>query len=246
MRALLARGVVVAIAATLILGGPVAADILGTPGDDESGGTHVSTAQQLSPEQAPSSRGLNTRTFTTGESPLQPDSPNQGWWGTTPNNSANDNYIVGHIGDGGLHRNFFTFDISSLHRRVVWARLDIYSADLQGNPTERLGLFDVSTTAKPLNANTGRNRNIYRDLGSGRSYGYFDVNTLNDDQWLSFRLNRAAERNIDETTRRYFSIGGRLLSVGSPDDAPEYLFGNSHLRDLTIRLVVRTVPRGPR
>lgn len=214
---------------------------------DRSGRAEPTVTTQV--EQAfPPAKGLDIRVFSTGQSRLQAGTPNQGWWGSIANFSSNDNYIVGAVpSDGFVARDFFTFDLSSLGRHVVFARLDIFSATLEGDPIERLGLFDVSTPAATLNANNGRNRSVYDDLGSGTSYGVFDVDTKQDDQWLSLRLNQAAVRDIN-TTRRWFSIGGRLLSTGStnPDVDREFLFGFSHNRGLTIHLVVKTAPRRAR
>jgi hypothetical protein len=109
---------------------------------DRSGRAEPTVTTQL--EQAfPPARGLDTRVFSTGQSRLQPGTPNQGWWGSIANFSSNDNYIVGAVpSDGFVARDFFTFDLSSLGRHVVFARLDIFSATLEGDPIERLGLFE--------------------------------------------------------------------------------------------------------
>lgn len=46
----------------------------------------------------------------------------------------------------------------------------------KGNePVETYALFDVSTDAATLNQNEGLNAAIFADLGSGTSYGAFDV-----------------------------------------------------------------------
>jgi hypothetical protein len=198
-------------------------------------------------------------TFTTSQSEFTPGVRNQGWWGSPnrPNtNTTNENYLVGTLGAGNrfVHRNFFTFDLSSLSPtetiESVTLQLTRFNASTV-DPTETLGLFDVTTPADRLNNNQGTNANIFADLGTGTSYGEFVVNTTTGtpEDILSFELNQAAIADIQSRAGQtglngFFSIGGALLSI-SRTAGNEFLFSynsNSNVGGVQ-RLVVTTVPR---
>lgn len=176
---------------------------------------------------------------------------NQGWWSlNTVNAAGNDNYIVGRVG-AKLYRNFFTFDLSSLNlgeRRVTAAFLELTREFTYGDLTgETYGLFHVSTDAATLNNNAGTSAAIYADLGSGTSYGTFNVVPDNSDgssnEVLRFALNQAALTDLAAATGGFFSIGGTLLSLGGAGDR-EFLFGGSGsgFPGGTERLVVEVTP----
>jgi hypothetical protein len=99
----------------------------------------------------PATSGRIFRTFSTGRSPIQPHVDfglpwNQGWYCNDFlfNYTWNTNYVVGSFGEDEC-RNFFTFDLATLDRPVIAARLKVYAAELVGDPTERYGLYDVSS-----------------------------------------------------------------------------------------------------
>jgi hypothetical protein len=163
---------------------------------------------------------------------------NQGWWSNRSNASDSlDNYFVGAPRDGqGIFRNFFTFDLYRLHRRIVDATLEVRRYRSRGEATEVLGLFAVATPARRLNANSGRNQRIFHDLGSGQRYGRFPVSTrVGQPSLLQLHLNRAAVRDINAARGGFFSVGGSLLSIG---DGREFLFAFSR-GDGVQRLVVQ-------
>jgi len=204
-----------------------------------------------------------TFVFDTSTSPFTPGVKNQGWWSNTrPNSDTNDNYYVGTLGNANEGarveiRNFFTFDLSGLSPREI-----IESATLEltrfssstTNPTETLGLFDVSTLPNILNNNRGMSTPIFNDLGAGNSYGTFIVDTTaeanqNTDQILQFDLNQTALADIQNSAGGFFSIGGSLLSLPPqpmPNGVPlQFLFfANSNTVGGVQRLIVttRTVP----
>jgi len=97
-----------------------------------------------------------------------------------------------------------------------------------GDPTETLGLFDVSTPAATLNANAGTSASIFNDLGTGTSYGTFVMSPYPLDSPLTFTLNGAALGNITSAAGGFFSIGGALQSFNNHFDA----FGNEALFSL--------------
>ena len=187
----------------------------------------------------PPSPGLQTSEFTTAESRFYGHAFNQGWWANNDATSnSNDNYIVGRCCGRINHRNFFTFDLSSLDRRVVFAQLRVHSAVVRGDAIERIGLFDVSIPAATVNFNTTIDLDIFADLGTGSSYGVFDIARDQDREILQLTLNRSAINDINDASGGFFSIGGRLLSLG--DRREEFLFGRSG--KFPAELVVRTVP----
>lgn len=191
-------------------------------------------------------------TLNTSDSEFTPGVKNQGWWSsTTPNTDKNANYIL--YNWGFIYRNFFTFDVSSLpDEPILSATLELTrfgentGAD---NPTEKLGLFDVSTDAATLNYNVGTNDAILEDLGTGQSYGTFEVSTTGTPtKVLSFSLNSAAIADIQKASNageKFFSIGGSLLNPNSPSVRRE-LFGNSGEGGVQrLRIVTSPVPEPP-
>jgi len=114
---------------------------------------------------------------------------------------------------------------------------------LSSAESETFGLFDVSTDAVTLNNNVGTSLSIYDDLGSGVSYGEFEILSegLSTDV-LSFELNAAAIADINAGKGGWFSIGGALLSFGSPvGSGTEGLFGSSEDGGVQ-RLVLEVIP----
>ncbi len=138
----------------------------------------------------------------------------------------NDNYIVGE--DLGRYRNFFTFKLPAVERKVVAARLVVRNYNGEGGVTETLDLYDVRTPARQLNNNSGSDRVIYRDLGRGIKYGRFRVAIERDPKSLrGFWLNPAAVADINAARGSYFSIGGRLVTARLSNGHQEFLFGGS-------------------
>jgi hypothetical protein len=177
-----------------------------------------------------------TMIFNTSDSQFDPGVDNQGFWGSTfAGSDASSNYFVGESFQptpaGAIRRNFFTFDLSSLSGTVVSATLEAARfnyAGFPGDPSETLGLFDVTTDAATLNNNTGLNATIFADLGSGTSYGTFVVSsyTFSTTETLTFALNANAIADINAAAGGFFSIGGALLSF-TPGETSEGVFGQS-------------------
>jgi len=181
--------------------------------------------------------------FDTSDSQFDAGVDNQGWWSDTrETRDDNDNYVTGIVFDGD-HRSFFTFDFSSLSLPVISATLELTRFEYWSTAeSETLGLFDVSTDAVTLNNNVETSSSIYDDLGSGESYGEFEVlsDGLETDV-LSFQLNAAAIADINAGKGGWFSIGGSLLSPGSPFGDGEVLFSRSNGSGEQ-RLVLDVVP----
>ena len=179
--------------------------------------------------------------FTTSDSPFDPGVKNQGWWypSLSPaNNDSNDNYLLG----GGYPgtRAFFTFDLSGLNLPALSAtlRLTRYSSEDSNERVETIGLFDVTTDAAIVNDNTGTSDAIYDDLGSGVSYGTFDVPGDGDpNDVLEFPLNQAALSDIDAAAGGYFTIGAALLSDDNFDSLFLFSGGPGGVQELVIEVV---------
>ena len=182
----------------------------------------------------------------TSQSPFLPGFSNQGWWSDRiANQDNNTNYLVGATGGGllvnlGDHRNFFTFDLSSITRPVVSATLILTrgGSSTVNESTETIGFYHVSTPAAELNHNVGLNPAIFDDLGNGTSYGTFEVSGSGASQdLLSFPLDLALS-DLNAAAGSFFSIGGRLLS----DDGLDGIFGAPAGRFATLELLVVPEP----
>jgi len=173
----------------------------------------------------------STSIFTTSQSQFDPGVDNQGWWspsGPGPTFDANDNYFLGWTTIA--HRSFFTFDISSLAGETVTsARLELTRfGSASPDPTETIGLFDVSTDATVLNNNVGTSPAIYADLGTGISYGTFEVGVSGGRfDVLVFDLNGAAVADINASAGGFFSIGASILSLSFVPQVSEFFFSGS-------------------
>jgi len=178
--------------------------------------------------------------FDTSDSQFDAGVDNQGWWSDTREaRDDNDNYGTGISPDEETSRSFFTFDLASLSLPVISATLELTRFNyLSTAESETFGLFDVSTDAVTLNNNTGINLTIFNDLGTGVSYGEFEIlsDGLSTDV-LSFELNAAAISDINATIGGWFSIGGALLSPS----LPAAIFGSSQDGGVQ-RLVLEVVP----
>ncbi len=167
----------------------------------------------------------------TSDHPFTPETDNQGWWASRQNNEdLNDNYFVGvgpTEGSLGSLRNFFSFDLSGIKHQVAFAQLVLTSGSYRGQASETLGLFHVRTNAARLNHNVGINRNIFRDLGHGQSYGRFRVPSHTHGSVIRLSLDHAAVVAINRARGRWFSIGGSLLSLSNSRSDDEWLFGST-------------------
>lgn len=187
--------------------------------------------------------GVHAATFTlsTANSEFNVGTPNQGWWSTnTRNSNDNDNYIVGDTSRKPV-RNFFTFNLAAFAGQVVTsATLKLQRYGGAGSSTHTLGLFDVSTPASVINQKINNpDPVIYNDLGTGKSYGSYEISTSGDpNEIISFNLNSNAIADINASNNRFFSIGGALLDNLGPGE--QFLFGFSGNKAQT--LVVNTVP----
>jgi hypothetical protein len=207
-----------------------------------SGGRSIvrGSAGPSAPTQSLSPHGSKYR-FDTSQGQFTQGVDNQGWYQIDPKSGGNrnDNYIVGTCcGGPGEYRDFFTFDLASLHERALSATLDLYNPSSRGAAIESLRLSDVDTPARRLNHNDAGDRTIFSDLGHGQRYGEFGVFTDKHPQVRRFRLNERAVAAVNQARGEYFSVGGRLLGL-SAGGRGRHLFGFSSDHGLQ-RLIVRT------
>ena len=182
-------------------------------------------------------QAVSTQTFTTSQSEFTPLVRNQGWWSPTLENSdPNANYFVGRA-EPDVLRNFFSFDLSPACRASA-VTLQLTRFDQTGPLT--YSLFDVSTPAPTLNANTGASAAIFADLGTGTTFGSFPVATGAQTDTLSFPLNAAGIAAFNAARGGFFSIGG---SIGTSEatSGDNFIFGASGLGG-TQQLVVTCLP----
>jgi hypothetical protein len=179
----------------------------------------------------PSTALADAITFNTSDSPFAPGIPNQGWWSATqPNNTDNVSYFVGWspeivfmgeiVSPANLTRNFFSFDLTPLvPGSVISAQLEVARLGYESpNPSETLGLWNVSTNPAILNNNSSASPAIFNDLGSGTSYGSFPLAAWGDSDAEQavraiFPLNANAIADINSAAGGFFSIGGALQNV---------------------------------
>jgi len=146
-------------------------------------------------------------TYSTAQSPFDAGVLNQGWWSATRSNTdSNDNHYTGVAGSDSL-RSFYTFDLSQLVGTVTNATLRIQRGDQGGNVNVKF--YDVSTTASVVNTNSGVSSAIFDDLGTGNSYGSFQVSDGAFNTYLSFSLNAQALTDINAATS-FFTIGAMV------------------------------------
>jgi hypothetical protein len=182
------------------------------------------------------SEAVTTQTFTTSQSEFDPGSRNQGWWSPTLTNSTfNDNYFVGDVGVG-LARNFFSFDLASACPASS-VTLQLTRFDQTGPLT--YNLWDVSTAAATLNNNVGPSQTTFDDLGSGTSFGSFQVADGAETDVLSFPLNPAGVAAFNAARGGFFSVGGQTPGETSP---PSYIYAFSGGPNGTQQLAVTCLP----
>lgn len=195
-----------------------------------------------------------TSNFDTSDSQIRPGADNQATFTNISQFNFTDaisDYAIGegfnvftNLPVGPVFRSAVSFDLSSLSSQVTSAKLQLLKNRTSGDPIETLGLFEVITDINQLYTNRIGlvSPQIFEDLGTGRSYGTFDVATGgNPDEILEFELNETAIAAINAASGDFFSIGLALLSANpnNTTQAAEYLFAFSGSAGIQ-RLVLET------
>lgn len=168
-----------------------------------------------------STNAANAALVTVSTAELQFDAGvlNQGWWAIGASHAAttkNTNTYTGKLGSDVL-RSFHTFDLSRIEGNIVSATFRVNWGVPSG--TVNLGLWDVTTDAKTVNANIGHNDAIYTDLGSGINYGNFVLTTRPANEKLQLTLNAQALKDLNAASK-YFTIGAAV-------DTNQFLYSSS-------------------
>lgn len=146
----------------------------------------------------------------TFKNPVGGLSNNQGWWNNkqTNPNPVNTNYFAGRqLGDESEEfRNYFSFDLSGISGIVVSARLEVVRYLSREGAAYQL--FDVSTSPEDLARRQIIDLDVFNDLGTGTSYGTFNIGAGEREDLLSFLLNDDALLDINASLGSFFSIGG--------------------------------------
>ncbi|AFY47866.1 RHS repeat-associated core domain protein [Nostoc sp. PCC 7524] len=193
-----------------------------------------------------------TSNFDTSDSQIRPGADNQATFTNISQFNFTDaisDYAIGegfnvftNLPVGPVFRSAVSFDLSSLSSQVTSAKLQLLKNRTSGDPIETLGLFEVTTEINQLYTNRIGlvSPEIFEDLGTGTSYGTFDVATGgNPSEILEFELNEAAIAAINAASGDFFSIGLALLSANpnNTTQAAEYLFafsGNAGIQRLVL------------
>lgn len=151
-----------------------------------------------------------------------------GWYKPDGSHNAdNDNYIAGKVSTVGELRNFFVFDLSSVHGPITSATLRILQPSAGYNSVddhETYSTFDVSTPVAELMATNDSRTDIHNDLGTGNSFGFTQVFDPSNNVIIELNLNPLGLAALN-ASNGLFAIGGAITSLRGQDD--EYIFGGS-------------------
>jgi hypothetical protein len=149
----------------------------------------------------------------------------QGWWDSTgAHSSTNKNYLTGLSSTD--HRSYYVFDLTAVSQAIAAAQLNLFNPTngySSPDPTETLGIFDVSTPLTALQATGSGQTAIYNDLGSGTSYGSQTVSAASNGQLIAIPLNAAAVSALNAARGTRTAVGGALTSISGT--ANQFVFG---------------------
>ena len=156
-----------------------------------------------------------------------------GWYDDTGwHQPDNLNYAVGEE-VAYIYNNFFVFDLSGVSETVTYAVINIYSPESPAqffdgyqsmDPFETYALYDVSTDIAVLTSDSG-GVEVFQDIGTGTSYGEYDVSAADNGQFVSITLNADALDNINNGAG-LFAIGGAVSTIDSTPNN-EIIFASS-------------------
>lgn len=168
---------------------------------------------------------------------------NTGWYSHDPSGylhqPANTNFIVGHSdGESREYRNFFVFDLSTIHEPIVSATfqadLTYYGASVTTGNVGTWNLYDVTTGILSLN-NATTPGTTFDDLGTGQSFGVLKYTRGDNSRTVTVNLNSAAIASMNASGGGDWAFGGRVDDLGSGDDI---LFNGSDLSNSNPRLLI--------
>jgi len=168
-----------------------------------------------------------------GSASLTVNATDSGWYDDTGwHQPDNLNYAVGEE-VVFIYHNYFVFDLSSVSATVTSAVINIYSPESPAqtfdsyksmDPFETYVLYDVLTDISVLTSDTGGVA-VFEDIGTGTSYGGYDVSAADNGQFVSITLNADALADINNTAG-LFAIGGAVSTIDlTPNN--EVIFASS-------------------
>jgi len=133
-----------------------------------------------------------------------------GWYAEAgPNPTRHANYFTGDL--GSEHRSFFAFSLEHVNGQIPPGHMIASATLLIQNPTsfspegvETLGLFQVLTLLAQINSGVNFST-TYDDLGTGPSYGEFDVITNGVPPLLTLTLKPGAVDDLRQTIPQAFT-----------------------------------------
>jgi hypothetical protein len=139
------------------------------------------------------------------------------------------------------YRNYFLFDLSRLHHRIVSATLRLWVPEgglRSPTDTETFQLFDVVTDLDELGQRWGED--IFEDLGTGTTYGTYIATEDDEYSQIAIPLNAAAVADLNDAGD-LFALGGAITSLDALVN-DELLFGQSGYMHAFLDLQIVPVP----
>jgi hypothetical protein len=155
---------------------------------------------------------------------------------STNGGEADNNYIVGNITGPNFpealeHRNWFSFDLSSVTEEIISAEIWIDTGSM---------FFSQSSSATYNIASYDFLSN-FETMGTGELYGQHEYVWLDEFTTQQISLNESALNAMNSTTS--FGISGRI-SAGADfggDNSSHYIMGHT-ITGSSVQLVVTTIP----
>ncbi len=130
------------------------------------------------------------------------------------------NYIV--------FRNFFVFDLPDGQTDFTSAWLQLYNESYTSqNSFEGYSLYDVSTPSSNILAGTG-GIGVYNDLGTGTSYGNYNVTAATAGQWINIPLNTNFINSANASNGGLLALGGAMTTLVGGNQAIFGWFTNAN------------------
>lgn len=147
----------------------------------------------------------------------------------------------------GEARSFFLFDLSSVSGTVVSAELRISTGSTAGSfgqfytddSYETYSLYEISHDPSILPIGELGNTALFDDLGTGVTYGAYNVSSPLD-LYISIALTADAINDINNSGT-LFGMGGAISTLDNDLTRTQYAFGGTHLGTQTRELILTTV-----
>ena len=161
--------------------------------------------------------------------------------------SINKNTLTGNLASID-YRSFYLWEIPEFNESVISARVDFeiyYSLGAFGGDDQLATVFDVNSTNIALlttDNGSGHGREIFNDLGSGLSYGEFNVASFETYGYiLSVNLNSNAIEAINNSKGQSFAFG--IVNNTPYLENKYFLFSDSSgVSTQTLSLEIEQVP----